>query len=97
MAIGVVGYINDQIGCDNGAGNRVGCFQSRVVGVGPQIGIIFPMSTPLGAMQGYLNLKGYGEFDQQHRPAGWNAWTTLSISPAAQTPPASAQPPLVRK
>jgi len=45
----------------------------------------------------YLNFKGYGEFGEQHRPAGWNAWITLSISPAAQTPPGSAQRPLVRK
>jgi len=97
VLIGAVGYIYDQIGCDSGAGDKVGCFRSRVVGIGPQVGVIFPMSTPLGAMQGYLNLKGYGEFEGQHRPAGWNAWITLSISPAAQTPPASARPPLARK
>jgi hypothetical protein len=36
----------------------VGCFQSQVLGVGPQIGYIFP----IGGMQGYLNLKAYGEF-----------------------------------
>jgi hypothetical protein len=46
------------------------------VGVGPQIGYIFP----LGNYQGYLNLKGYEEFDGHDRPSGCNAWLTLSIS-----------------
>jgi hypothetical protein len=32
--IGLVGYVYDQVGCDSGAGDRVGCFKSRVVGVG---------------------------------------------------------------
>jgi hypothetical protein len=49
--------------------------------VGPQIGYIFPV----GDLQGYLNLKAYGEFDQANRPAGWNAWLTFAISPAAPT------------
>jgi hypothetical protein len=47
--------------------------------VGPQIGYIFPV----GDMQGYLNFKAYGEFDQANRPAGWNTWLTFTISPAA--------------
>jgi hypothetical protein len=38
LQIGVVGYLYDEIGCDSGSGDRVGCFQSRVVGVGPQLG-----------------------------------------------------------
>jgi hypothetical protein len=92
VQLGVVGYLYEQVSGDSGAGDRVGAFQSRVVGVGPQIGVIFPF----GSMQGYLNFKGYAEFDQQNRPAGWNAWITLSISPGAPTPP-SAQPTLIRK
>src|SRR5262249_41420658 len=40
--IGLVGYAYDEIGCDSGSGNRVGCFQSRVFGVGPQVGFIIP-------------------------------------------------------
>jgi hypothetical protein len=73
----------------------VGCFQSRVLGIGPQIGIIFPMETLIGPMQGYLNLKGYAEFDSQDRPGGWDAWLTFTIT----TPltPAAAQPMLARK
>ena len=47
----------------------------------PEAGYIFPV----GNMQGYLNLKAYGEFDQENRPAGWNTWLTFAISPAAPT------------
>jgi hypothetical protein len=87
LFVGPVGYFYDQLSCDSGSGDRVGCFKSRVIGIGPQIGYLFPV----GNMQGYLNLKAYGEFDQQNRPAGWNAWLTFSISPAA--PPAATPPP----
>jgi len=38
-------------------------------------------------MQAYLGLKAYGEFDGHDRPSGWNAWATLSFSPAAAAPP----------
>ena len=82
--VGLVGYLYKEIGCDSGSGDRVGCFQSQVVGVGPQVGFIFPV----GEMQGYLNFKGYKEFAAENRPDGWNAWATLVISPAAPTPSA---------
>jgi hypothetical protein len=68
------------------SGDRVGCFASQLVGIGPQIGHIFPMGKDL---QGHLNLKGYGEFANEHRPDGWNVWLTFVISPA---PPAAASP-----
>ena len=86
LQIGVVGYVYNEIGCDSGADDRVGCFQSRVVGVGPQIGYIIP----LGTMQAYINVKGYGEFDAQNRAHGWNAWLTVQLAPAA---PGPAPPP----
>ena len=82
--VGLVGYVYKEIGCDSGSGDRVGCFQSQVVGVGPQLGFIFPV----GDMQGYINLKGYKEFAAENRPDGWNTWVTFSISPAAPTPSA---------
>jgi hypothetical protein len=81
--IGVVGYLYQQLTCDSGSGNRVGCFRSRVMGLGPQIGHVFKVSDH---HQGYLNLKGYGEFAADHRPEGWNVWLTLVISPTAPTP-----------
>jgi hypothetical protein len=86
VQIGLVGYVYKEIGCDSGAGNRVGCFQSQVASVGPQVGFVFP----LGDMQGYLNLKAYKEFAAENRPEGWNAWVTFVISPAA--PPPAAMP-----
>jgi hypothetical protein len=84
--IGVVGYAYDEIGCDSGSGDKVGCFQSRVFGVGPQVGFIIPIST---TTQGYLNIKGYKEFDNANRPDGWNVWVTFVLSPAQQMPSAS--------
>jgi len=87
--VGLVGYLYQQVGCDSGSGDRVGCFQSRVVGVGPQVGYIFPLADKL---QGYLNLKAYGEFANENRPAGWNVWLTFNISPAAATPPMPSRP-----
>jgi hypothetical protein len=85
--VGLVGYVYKEIGCDSGSGDRVGCFQSQVVSVGPQLGFIFPV----GDMQGYINLKGYGEFAGKNRPDGWNTWVTFVISPAAPTPSAPSR------
>jgi hypothetical protein len=85
---GVVGYVYKEIGCDSGSGDRVGCFQSQVLGIGPQLGFIFPV----GGMQGYLNFKGYEEFDSSDRPKGWNAWVTFVLSPAPAAPPTPKRP-----
>jgi hypothetical protein len=79
----VVGYFYQQLTGDSGGGDRLGDFKSRVIGIGPQIGFIFPV----GNMQGYLNVKGYKEFDEEHRAAGWNGWVTFAISPPAPSPP----------
>ncbi|HET9716374.1 MAG TPA: transporter [Pseudolabrys sp.] len=79
--VGLVGYWYNQLSCDSGAGDRVGCFESRVAGIGPQIGYIIPLGTDY---QGYINLKGYKEFAAKHRPDGWNVWLTFAISPAAK-------------
>jgi hypothetical protein len=83
LQVGLVGYVYKEIGCDSGSGDRVGCFQSQVVGAGPQLGFIIPLTTET---QGYLNLKSYWEFASQNRPAGWNGWVTFVISPAEQAP-----------
>src|SRR5262245_11188901 len=79
--VGLVGYVYKEIGCDSGSGDRVGCFQSQVVGIGPQAGFIFP----LGDLQGYLNIKAYREFAARDRADGWNTWLTLVISPSPAT------------
>lgn len=84
VQVGVVGYAYKDIGCDSGSGNHVGCFQSQVFGIGPQLGYVIPLSQTL---QGYINLKGYAEFGGSDRPTGWNTWLTFAISPAAAPPP----------
>jgi hypothetical protein len=70
---------------------RRSAISSRVFGVGPQIGVIFPV----GEMQGYLNVKGYKEFEAEHRPEGWNLWVTFAVSPEPPKPaaPARRSPP----
>ena len=86
--LGVVGYYFQQVTDDFGAPASLGGFRSRVAGIGPQIGYIFP----LGDKQGYLNLKGYKEFAAQNRPEGWNLWLTFAISNAAPEPAAPTKP-----
>ena len=82
--LGLVGYAYQQITGDSGSGATLGDFKSRVFGIGPQIGFLFPV----GDMQGYLNLKVYKEFDAEHRPEGWNAWLTFAVSPEPPKPEA---------
>ena len=84
--VGLVGYAYQQVTADSGQHPILGPFKSRVLGIGPQAGYIFP----IGKMQGYLNLKGYGEFDAANRPSGWNTWLTFAISEA---PPESTVTP----
>ncbi len=95
LFVGAVGYFYQQLSCDSGSGDKVGCFKSRVVGVGPQLGYIFPVGEHT---QGYLNLKGYKEFDEEHRPGGYNLWLTLAFSPAApgEAPPAARRPMITK-
>ena len=90
LQLGLVGYAYRQVSCDSGSGNRVGCFESQVFGIGPQIGFIIPM----GDLQGYLNIKGYKEFGAEHRADGWNTWVALGIS---AKPPAPASRPQITK
>lgn len=90
LHFGLVGYLYNQLGCDSGAGAILGCFRSRVAGIGPQVGYIIPM----GEWQGYLNLKGYHEFAHQNRPEGWNVWVTFALACAAEPPPRA---PVIRK
>jgi hypothetical protein len=93
LQLGLVGYAYKQLSCDSGSGDRVGCFESQVFSVGPQIGYIIPLSTEL---QGYVNLKAYKEFGAEHRPEGWNAWLTFVISPAEQKPTSAPKPRITK-
>ena len=79
--IGLAGYAYQQITDDSGQNPSLGGFRSRVLGVGPQIGYVFP----LGDMRGFLGLRGYGDFDAANRASGWSTWLTFAISPEAPT------------
>ena len=91
VQVGLVGYLYKQISCDGGSGDRVGCFESQVAGIGPQVGFIIPLADK---MQGYLNIKSYWEFAAENRPSGWNTWVTFAISSA---PPPPAPTPAYHK
>ena len=81
LFVGIAGYAYQQITDDFGQNPILGGFRSRVLGVGPQIGYIFPV----GNMQGFLGVRAYGEFGAANHPPGWNTWLTFAISPSAPT------------
>ena len=91
VQIGLAGYFFQQLTGDSGTGATLGPFKGRTVGIGPQIGFIFPVSE---GYQGYLNLRGYRDLEVENRPQGWTAWVTFAVSPA---PPEAPSKPLVRK
>ncbi len=62
--------------------------QSLVVGIGPQVGFIFPVGE---GYQGYLNVKAYKDFAAENRPEGYTAWLTLAVSPATPIPNSAVQ------
>ncbi len=64
LQVGLVGYFYEQLTADGGCAPVLCPF----IGVGPQIRYLFSVA----GMQGYLNLKGYGEFNNENRSAGWN-------------------------
>ena len=89
LQVGLVGYLYNQVSCDGGSGNRVGCFQSRVASAGVQLGYTIPM----GDLEGNVNVKAYQEFAAANRPEGWNVWLTYQLSPADPAPTRSVPPP----
>lgn len=91
VLVGVAGYYFQQLTDDSGPGAKLGGFRGMAVGVGPQIGFLFPV----GDYQGYLNIKGYADVAVENRPQGWSTWVTFAISPKA--PESSSEKPLVRK
>jgi hypothetical protein len=72
---GIAGYVYNQLSGDSGSGAVLGDFHSRTNGVGPQAGYFFPF----GAGTGYVNLRGFWEFEAAHRVEGWNAWLTVAL------------------
>jgi hypothetical protein len=88
---GAVGYVYDQLTADSGSGAKLAAFESRVIGVGPQLGFVFPV----GGMMGYVTFKAYDEFDARNRASGYNLWAMFSITPA--WPAAPPPQPVVAK
>ena len=91
--IGIAGYFFQQLTGDSGPGATLGDFKGRVLGIGPQVGFLFPVGNEL---QGYLNLKAYRDIAAENRPEGYTAWVTLAISAAPPTA-ATPKPSLTRK
>jgi hypothetical protein len=92
VLVGIAGYYFQQLTDDRGLGATLGGFRGMAVGIGPQIGFLFPV----GDYQGYLNLKGYADLETENRPKGWSTWVTFAISPKAPDASATAKP-IVRK
>lgn len=76
--VGAAGYFYNQLGADSGPGATLGAFESKVIGVGPQVGY----GLSIGGVQIDLNVRGYKEFEAEHRPEGWNVWFSVSVSGA---------------
>jgi len=85
--IGLAGYYFQQVTDDSGLGATLGGFRGMTVGIGPQVGFIFP--NLFEGYQGYLNLKAYKDLEVQNRPQGWSTWATFSIAPEL---PAATKP-----
>jgi hypothetical protein len=89
VLVGLGGYYFQQLTADSGPGAKLGDFKGRVLGIGPQVGFIFPVGE---GYQGYLNLRGFKDFAAENRPEGYSTWVTLSIGPAMPEQPTSAKP-----
>ena len=86
LQVGAVGYVYNQLTPDSGCLQQLCPFESRTVGIGPQVGIIIPGASTMT----YLNFKAYWDFDTQNRASGMSAWVTLAFSPS---PPSEETPP----
>jgi hypothetical protein len=92
LMVGVVGYVYNQLTPGSGCIPELCPFESRTVGVGPQLGFIIPSTS----VQTYLNFKGYWDLDTQNRASGASAWVTLSFSPSPPSSQSSSTPMLTK-
>ena len=83
--LGLVGYVFQQVSGDSGSGARLGPFQGRVFGAGPEFGYLFP----LAGRQASLNVRGYFEFGAEHRLQGSGVFLTLGLPISGPKPPAT--------
>ena len=80
LFLGIAGYFYQQLTGDSGSGAKLGPFESSTIGIGPQMGYIFPVNDQY---QGFLGIKGYADLVTDNRAKGWSVWVTLAFSPAA--------------
>ncbi len=92
VLVGLAGYYFQQLTDDRGPGATLGGFRGMTVGIGPQVGFLFPV----GEYQGYLNLKAFKDLEVENRPQGWSAFVTFALTPKAPEPPSTVKP-IVRK
>ncbi len=88
VLVGFGGYFFQQLTGDSGVGAKLGDFKGRAIGIGPQIGFLFPVGD---AYQAYLNVKGYRDLSVENRPEGYTLWVALAITPAAPSEPTSVK------
>jgi len=55
-------------------------WRASVAGIGPQVGFFFPIAE----REGYLNLRGYYEFNASNRLQGWTGYVTFSVEAPEQ-------------
>ncbi len=73
--VGLVGYLYRQLTADSGAGATLGPFYSSAAAVGAQVGRTFTVGkTPVD-----VNLRGYYEFQAEHRTRGYTVYLVASI------------------
>ncbi|MCA1411762.1 transporter [Bradyrhizobium sp. NBAIM20] len=89
--VGLAGYFYQQITDDTGPGAKLGGFRGRAIGIGPQVGFIFPKL--FEGYSGYLNIRGYKDLEVENRANTWSTWVTFAVSPA---PPEPASKPARR-
>ena len=89
IQVGLAGYFYQQLTGDSGIGAKLGDFKGSAVGIGPQIGFLFPAGE---GYQGYLNVRGYWDLATENRPTSSTVWVTLAFSPAAPEHPTPRRP-----
>ena len=75
LFIGAVGFAYQQLTPDKGQPAILGDFESRVFGIGPQLGYNFIA----GGVPIYTNLRGYLEFGAKNRPEGGSMFLTINL------------------
>jgi hypothetical protein len=75
FALGINGFVYDQISGDSGPGARLGSFEGRVLAIGPVMNLNFQ----LGPLPVATSLKYFREFDVKNRLEGDSGYVTITI------------------